>query len=67
MSECQEKKKDCYCFSLNPRIEPKSPAMAGGFFTTEPPERPRRKIASYNRKCIQGCVERELVGLQNHP
>ena len=24
----------------NPGIEPKSPALAGGFFTTEPPEKP---------------------------
>ena len=25
---------------LDPEIEPKSPALAGGFFTTEPPEKP---------------------------
>ena len=25
----------------NPRIKPMSPALAGGFFTTEPPGKPR--------------------------
>ena len=26
---------------LNPGIEPTSPALAGGFFTTEPPGKPK--------------------------
>jgi len=25
----------------DPGIQPESPALAGGFFTTEPPEKPR--------------------------
>ena len=29
---------------LDPRIEPESLAMAGGFFTTEPPGKPTGKI-----------------------
>ena len=28
----------------NPRIGPTSPALAGGFFTTEPPDKPNRYI-----------------------
>ena len=28
----------------NPEIEPTSPALAGGFFTTEPPGKPRTLI-----------------------
>ena len=30
----------------NPRIEPVFPALAGGFFTTEPPGKPRNIITS---------------------
>ena len=28
----------------DPGIEPASPALAGGFFTTEPPEKPQLKL-----------------------
>ena len=28
----------------NPGIEPMSPALAGGFFITEPPEKPLQKV-----------------------
>ena len=28
----------------DPGIEPASPALAGGFFTTEPPEQPQLKL-----------------------
>ena len=30
----------------NPGIEPESPALAGGFFSTEPPGKPRETLAS---------------------
>ena len=30
----------------NPRIKPASPALAGSFFTTEPPEKPRERLVS---------------------
>ena len=29
---------------LDPGIEPASPALAGGFFTTEPPEKPETSL-----------------------
>ena len=29
----------------DPGIEPKSPALAGGFFTTEPPEKPNLSLS----------------------
>ena len=32
--------------SSNPGIEPASPILAGGFFTTEPPGKPSKLIAS---------------------
>ena len=31
----------------DPRIEPVSPALAGGFFTTEPPGKPKKKMNRY--------------------
>ena len=31
---------------LNPGIEPASPALADGFFTTEPPGKPKRDMGS---------------------
>jgi len=34
----------------NPGIKPTSPALAGGFFTAEPPEKPQRK-SWVIRKC----------------
>ena len=32
--------------SSHPRIEPRSPALAGRFFTTEPPEKPHKGISA---------------------
>ena len=31
----------------NPGMEFTSPVLAGGFFTTEPPEKPKREIVRY--------------------
>ena len=37
----------------NPGIEPKSPALAGRFFTTEPPGKPSKKADIYKpRRCL---------------
>ena len=32
----------------DPEIEPASPALAGGFFITEPPEKPLQNKENYN-------------------
>ena len=34
----------------DPRIKPKSPALAGGFFTTEPPGKPLHLLLRHNSK-----------------
>ena len=31
----------------DPGVEPKSPALTGGFFTAEPPEKPKEILASF--------------------
>ena len=33
----------------DPGIEPKSPILAGGFFTTEPPEKSLQEILGYEK------------------
>ena len=33
----------------DPRIEPVSPALAGGFFTSEPPQKPFKIYMEYKR------------------
>ena len=35
----------------NPRIEPMSPALAGGFFTSEPPGKPSLKHMATDKTC----------------
>ena len=45
---------------LDPGIQPTSPVLAGGFFTTEPPERPVF-ISSYFKKAPQGVLIGDLV------
>ena len=37
-----------------PEIEPASPAMAGGFFTTEPPGKPSKAKESLRRTIKEG-------------
>ena len=36
---------------LDPRIEPESPVLVGGFFTTEPPRKPR-EFRAVDNLCI---------------
>ena len=35
---------------LDPEIEPKSPALAGGFFTTEPPGKPEKEVTDKQKE-----------------
>ena len=48
----------------NPGIEPVSPALAGGFFTTEPPGKSLWQMATYLIPCEK---RRELQGSQTGP
>ena len=41
---------------LRPGIEPTSPALPGGFFTTEPPEKPTFNTAFDQNTSLRGCT-----------
>ena len=40
---------------LRPRIEPTSPALAGVFFTAEPPGKPSCRVFSFSPLCSSAC------------
>ena len=46
---------------LDPRIEPESPALAGRFFTTEPPGKPQAPLERRIKTRIHSFVKLEMV------
>ena len=58
-----------YVGSSGSGIKPVSPALAGGFFTTEPPGKPSGQFSSVAQSCLTLCDPKDcsLSGLLIHP